>query len=116
MSDAVRPNHYGSAIQAIDAIEDWQLGFNLGNVVKYVSRAGKKDPNKRYEDLAKARWYLEREMSLMEEGSLGRIGEEVYRMGSGGGSGDTGSATARVATQGGLSGITGSNREDERSS
>jgi hypothetical protein len=34
-------------------------GFNLGNVVKYISRSGIKDPGKRIEDLEKARWYLE---------------------------------------------------------
>jgi hypothetical protein len=36
--------------------------FNLGNAVKYVARAGKKDPAKRIEDLRKAQWYLQREI------------------------------------------------------
>ena len=36
----------------------WGLGFNLGNAVKYISRAGKKDPDKYIEDLQKAVWYL----------------------------------------------------------
>jgi len=57
------PKHYNSGkIEAIEAIEDWNLGFHLGNVVKYISRAGKKDPNKRLEDLKKALWYLQREI------------------------------------------------------
>lgn len=55
------PSHYVSGgIETIDAIEAWGLGFCLGNAVKYISRAGKKDPLKRDEDLKKARWYLDR--------------------------------------------------------
>lgn len=59
------PNHYGgkdNPYEAIKVIEAWELGFNLGNTVKYISRAGKKDPNKHLEDLEKARFYLEREI------------------------------------------------------
>ena len=57
------PSHYNQGkIEVIDAIEDWQLGFNLGNAVKYIARAGKKDPNKLIEDLLKAKWYIEREI------------------------------------------------------
>lgn len=56
-----RPSHYTSGkIEVIDFIEDQQLDFCLGNTVKYVARAGKKDPNKTVEDLEKARWYLNR--------------------------------------------------------
>ena len=55
------PKHYNaSKIQPIDAIESWDLDFRLANVIKYVARAGKKDPNKKKEDLLKAKWYLER--------------------------------------------------------
>ncbi len=58
------PPHYtDSAVETIEAIESWGLGYRLGNVVKYISRAGKKDPAKRLEDLMKARWYLDREIS-----------------------------------------------------
>ena len=59
------PNHYGgkdNPYEAIKVIEAWELGFNLGNTVKYISRAGKKDPNKHLEDLEKARFYLDREI------------------------------------------------------
>jgi hypothetical protein len=42
------------------------LGFNLGNCVKYVSRAGKKDPAAHVEDLKKARFYLDREIANLE--------------------------------------------------
>lgn len=64
------PSHYcpgNGSIETIDAIEAWGLGFHLGNVVKYVSRAGVKSPNK-VEDLEKARWYLERAIKLAKEG------------------------------------------------
>ena len=57
------PNHYNTGnIEVIDFIEDQQLGFCLGNAIKYIARAGKKDPNKYVEDLKKAKWYLEREI------------------------------------------------------
>lgn len=55
------PSHYTDGkIDVIDFIEDKKLGFHLGNAVKYISRAGKKDPAKTIEDLEKARWYLDR--------------------------------------------------------
>jgi hypothetical protein len=55
------PEHYGGAdnpYEAIKVIEAWDLGFHLGNTVKYISRAGRKGD--RVEDLEKARWYLDR--------------------------------------------------------
>jgi len=63
------PDHYGgkeNAYEAIKVIEAWDLGFHLGNVVKYISRAGKKTKNTT-EDLKKAKWYLERYLLLEEE-------------------------------------------------
>ena len=57
------PSHYNAGrIEVIDFIEDQNLNFNLGNAVKYISRAGKKDPKKFREDLEKAIWYLNREL------------------------------------------------------
>lgn len=58
------PKHYKSAgrIEAIDVIEAFGLGFHLGNVVKYVLRAGRKSRAREIEDLAKARWYLDRKI------------------------------------------------------
>jgi hypothetical protein len=69
-TDAVNhPAHYTDGkIEVIDFIEDKKLGFCLGNVVKYVARAGKKDPAKEIEDLKKARWYLERRIKEVSEG------------------------------------------------
>jgi len=55
------PPHYTySHIQPIDVIESWELGYCLGNVVKYVCRAGHKTDSR--EDLEKAIWYLKREL------------------------------------------------------
>lgn len=63
-SDSVNhPKYYQGKIEVIDFIEDKGLGFNLGNCVKYISRAGKKNQDKRIEDLKKARWYLDREIN-----------------------------------------------------
>ena len=63
-----RPSHYaeGRKYETIDVIEDWQLSYRLGNCLKYVSRAGRKDPTKTIEDLKKARWYLDREIATLE--------------------------------------------------
>lgn len=66
MNDVVNhPAHYGgedNPYEAIKVIEAWGLGFCLGNAVKYISRAGKKDPAKEVEDLRKEVWYLNREI------------------------------------------------------
>lgn len=62
------PSYYNSGkIEVIDFIEDQKLGFHLGTVVKYISRAGKKDSNKLVEDLEKARWYLTREIERLKQ-------------------------------------------------
>lgn len=56
------PDHYGGAdnpYEVIRVIRAWDLDFWMGNTVKYIARAGKKDPNKKLEDLEKARWYLD---------------------------------------------------------
>lgn len=60
VSNAVdHPSHYNKGkIEVIDFIEDQQLPFHLGNVVKYIARAGSKGD--KLEDLKKARWYLDR--------------------------------------------------------
>jgi hypothetical protein len=57
------PKYYGghdNPYEAIKIIEELNLNFHLGNVFKYIIRAGKKDSNKEIEDLNKALWYLER--------------------------------------------------------
>lgn len=61
------PNHYtDGGIETIDFIEAKNLPYHLGNAVKYISRAGKKDPNKIIEDLQKAVWYINRYICLLE--------------------------------------------------
>lgn len=61
------PAHYGGAnneYETIKVIEAWGLDFCLGNAVKYISRAGKKHST--FEDLKKARWYIERKIYQIE--------------------------------------------------
>jgi hypothetical protein len=69
--DAINhPAHYNQGkIEVIEFIEDKKLGFHLGNAVKYISRAGKKDPAKEIEDLKKAVWYIERQIELVSGGT-----------------------------------------------
>lgn len=64
MSEAINhPLHYSpGTYETINVIEAWGLGFCLGNCIKYISRAGKKDPTKKLEDLKKAQFYLNREI------------------------------------------------------
>ncbi len=66
------PSHYcGTKYQVINFIEDWGLGYCLGNVVKYICRAGKKyigDKQKELQDLKKAKWYLERRLEEHKNG------------------------------------------------
>lgn len=59
-----QPPHYraGDTYETIRVIEAWNLGFNLGNAVKYISRWQSKGG---VEDLKKARWYLDREISKL---------------------------------------------------
>lgn len=69
------PSHYNhGAIEVIDAIEDWNLNFCLGNAIKYIARCAYKGNKK--EDLEKAIWYLKRELEK-EEGLLKAEGNDV---------------------------------------
>ena len=64
------PSHYGgknNEYEAIKVIDAWDLGFSLGNTVKYISRAGKKDTDKELQDLKKALWYLEHHIKTLEK-------------------------------------------------
>lgn len=66
------PAHYTfSSIEVIDAIEAWRLPYHLGNVVKYVARAGHKGPA--LPDLQKARWYLDRYIARATEAKKKRL-------------------------------------------
>lgn len=65
------PSHYaeGRKYEPKDVIRDWQLNFNLGNTVKYIARAGKKDDI--VQDLKKAKQYLEFEIEAIESDRKG---------------------------------------------
>jgi len=70
------PSHYTDGnIEVIDFIEDKGLGFCLGNAVKYISRAGKKYPDKEIEDLEKAIWYIKRRIKELKNGKPEKINE-----------------------------------------
>lgn len=59
------PAHYNAGkYEVIDVIEDWDLGFNLGNTIKYIARAEHK--GKELEDLEKALWYLKRRIEQVK--------------------------------------------------
>ena len=70
MNQVDHPAHYTRGkYEVIEVIEDWELGFHLGNAIKYIARAGYKDPAKTEEDLRKAIWYIERFIGgLTDEG------------------------------------------------
>ncbi len=73
ISMVAHPPHYNSGnIEVIEGIEDWSLDFHLGNTVKYVARAGKKDPAREIEDLEKAAWYINRKIELLKSKRDGR--------------------------------------------
>tara|TARA_Y100001970_G_scaffold91895_2_gene116031 strand:+ start:3291 stop:3560 length:270 start_codon:yes stop_codon:yes gene_type:complete len=63
MSLVEHPGHYNMGkIEVIDAIDDWELGFYEGNIIKYIARS--KHKGNRAQDLQKARWYLDRLIAI----------------------------------------------------
>jgi len=67
MNNVNHPVHYNKgSIEAIDIIEDWDLNFSVGNVIKYMLRAPHK--GEELEDLEKAKWYLERHIKNVKKG------------------------------------------------
>ncbi|MCI0528115.1 MAG: DUF3310 domain-containing protein [Nitrospira sp.] len=72
-SSVDHPSHYGgegNPYETIKVIEAWGIGegFVLGNAIKYLSRAGKKDPATEIQDLKKAVWYINRRIEQLENG------------------------------------------------
>lgn len=61
--DNIHPEHYKGKVQPIDLIDAHELNFNLGNVVKYCCRQGKKESA--LDDLKKAQYYLNREIEKL---------------------------------------------------
>ena len=79
MADKVtRPDHYraGRKYEPKDVIRDWDLNFNLGNVVKYISRCGRKEGNSVLQELEKARTYLDFEIQALVEDNLIKLESE----------------------------------------
>jgi hypothetical protein len=63
------PAHYNTGrIEVIDAIEDWDLGFNDGNAIKYIARHKHKGDS--IQDIEKAIWYLQRHMKNLKKGVI----------------------------------------------
>ena len=62
------PEYYTNTdIEPIEVIEEWGLSFCLGSVIKYIKRAGDKPGNPAVNDLKKARWYIDREISRLDK-------------------------------------------------
>jgi hypothetical protein len=73
MSAVNHPSHYNDGkIEVIEFIEDKKLSYHRGNAVKYLARAGKKNPEKEIEDLEKAAWYVNREIERLKARKEGR--------------------------------------------
>lgn len=59
------PEHYNKGIEVIEFIESWDMDFNTGNAIKYISRHKHKENP--LADLKKAKWYVERMIANIEE-------------------------------------------------
>ena len=75
--DNIKPTYYGGGeigeIDVIDLAKMFYLNFNVGNIVKFVIRAGNKNPEKHIEDLEKAKEYLEREIQYVKSQKFGEV-------------------------------------------
>lgn len=64
------PSFYGgeqNPYEVIKVIDNWNLNFSLGNALKYISRAGKKNPETEVEDLQKAIWYINHHIETIKK-------------------------------------------------
>jgi hypothetical protein len=72
MSEVDHPKHYNAGtIEVIDVIEDWNLGFNDGNAVKYIGRAPHKGSE--IQDIQKSIWYLQRHLARLQKRALAKL-------------------------------------------
>ena len=72
MADAINPDHYKiNGVEVIDLTEN--LTLCRGNAIKYLARAGVKDHSKELEDLRKAEWYVQREISRLTRAQAERV-------------------------------------------
>ena len=75
----INPSYYqSSSFEVIDVIEAFNLNFNTGNVIKYITRAGKKDGEGKLTALLKAQWYLEREIIRVSNVKDARERKEIH--------------------------------------
>ena len=76
------PNHYceGRKYEPWDVIVDWQLDYLTGSAVKYLSRAGRKDPSKETEDLRKAVAYIEKRIEVLESIKSSDSYDSIYEL------------------------------------
>ena len=74
------PNHSGEGrkYEPWDVIVDWQLDYLTGSAVKYLSRAGRKDPSKETEDLRKAIAYIEKRIKVLESRKSDDSDDSIY--------------------------------------
>ena len=74
------PDHYceGRRYEPWDVIVDWQLDYLTGSAVKYLSRAGRKDPSKETEDLRKAIAYIEKRIKVLESRKSDDSDDSIY--------------------------------------
>jgi hypothetical protein len=78
MLDVIKPTHYKAGKgDVIEFLQNHEVNFSRGNVVKYVVRAGKKDPGTELEDLLKAREYLEREINFVKKSILDKLDDKA---------------------------------------
>ena len=62
------PSHYqGNGYEVLDVIDDFKLNYSLGNAIKYILRAGKKDPNTYIQDIEKAIFMLQHEVNKLKK-------------------------------------------------
>lgn len=67
--DKINPSHYRSHPSGVECIQVTEhFGFCVGNAIKYLWRCGQKNGEAALDDLKKARWYVDREISRLEEG------------------------------------------------
>ena len=80
-NDAVNhPSHYTDGkIEVITYIDDKNFNYCRGNAIKYISRAGKKNPEKEIEDLEKAEWYIHHEIERLQKLKEQKIKEEASK-------------------------------------
>ena len=74
------PNHYceGRKYEPWDVIVDWELDYLTGSAVKYLSRAGRKNPDKEVEDLQKAIAYIEKRIKVLESRKSDDSDDSIY--------------------------------------